>query len=212
MLREKGHNWWNFSAKGLELSLGIRVVDVEVANTQEGGQILQEWSARPIDLLILGPGIPQLGFSKVTLPKSTQRKVVFLGATSDLANSVLVDSLELRKFTQSYCKSFCQDGCSLKGKELAELFSLNNAQAKCQIIVAPLLEENPPLNGGLKLELNWNSIVSRLLNASMELSEKSSLAKISNAEIKVLPDPLASKDFKIRFDLFLKNFSLENLQ
>lgn len=72
-------SYWNFpSPAALRDGLEARVESVEISDATEGEKTLREWNTRPIDLWILGPGLPQALFAKLKLPGAPGRKIIFL--------------------------------------------------------------------------------------------------------------------------------------
>lgn len=103
-------NYWNFpTPAALRDGLEARVESAEISNATRGEETLREWNTRPIDLWILGPGLPQDLFAKLKLPGAPRRKILFVGVPQAPANEG-VRALEVKQSdVTEYFAELCRE-------------------------------------------------------------------------------------------------------
>lgn len=113
--RSQASTWWEPDPVMLQELLGARFDLKIVASKAETQDWLQKWNARPIDILILGPGLPQESWATLKLPINQHRIVLALGS-SPASNwqNVFPNENEVQKFISALCtKAFVPAGCKL---------------------------------------------------------------------------------------------------
>lgn len=102
---------WRFpSAEALSAGLSARVDEVRAAKAADARELFLQWSARPADLWIVGPGAPTEAWLASPPPKQKDRRVILLGAEApkgDLAEArfVTLDTAALERFRKTVCGS-----------------------------------------------------------------------------------------------------------
>lgn len=115
---EAAANWLRFPAQGWTESLGARFELFLASSEKETADRLHEWNARPVDLLILGPGWPQALWKSLKLAQGKAKKIFFLWPEAPLGSqdwSLLLASADVEKFVQEFCGGKAKTlGCSAR--------------------------------------------------------------------------------------------------
>lgn len=108
--RESLVGLWGFPAREpLGALLEARVEWESVSDESHAEEFLRGWNGKPMDLLILGPGIPQKVWTRLHLPKVQGRRVLLVGESAVPADDG--ESVALRWASgekEVALKSFCK--------------------------------------------------------------------------------------------------------
>lgn len=120
----------------IEVGFPTRVERQHVKDLPAAKNILQEWNARPIDLLVLGPGLPQRAYEALSLSRNPARGIIYWNSP---ASQGLVPQVTYLSFDWTALAPFFIELC---GKKLARGRGCNfyppEFQKKWKIPAGPL--------------------------------------------------------------------------
>ena len=218
-LFEKPTHWWAFPSRSLQDSLGVRVVEAKAETEESAKKLLQTWNARPVDLLVLGPGLPQRSFESLKLPSNPKRKVLFLEPkklpSAQNTLSLQVDAAELSRFLKQLCKRTCKKGCQLFGEtSLLKKSEIKPSLNDCSVGLGLSKVSSEYSQMWLNLDLPWEALIREVLqSADTKGSNKETqlLLRISEARILAQLGAAAPALQRPLLDQFIKTYTLENL-
>ena len=116
ILQDAAHplrDYWGFPPnEALASGLGARVESTVASDAPAAAESLRVWSARPVDMLVLGPGLPAQAWAATKLAKIEGRKVVLVGAASadPEVTSLTLDEGGIRRFVTGFCARHAPKG------------------------------------------------------------------------------------------------------
>ncbi len=200
--------YWNFpSPAALRDGLDARVESAEIADAAKGEEILREWNTRPIDLWILGPGLPQALFAKLKLPGAPGRKLLFIGVPQAPA----VEGARAFEVQQSdveeYFTELCRETWMLKCYAPKQYPGTLEPGAKRIALTAD------DADAWAQLEIHWLPAFKELLKAPLKAPQSSApfLLDFFSGLVVVKAGPQMKDDSRVKFEVFRKNRMMKTL-
>lgn len=157
--------------------LGARATRGFVKNEAEAEEVLRTWSARPVDVLLLGPGFPQSAWQKLNLPHVDKRLIFALNPTIKAPVqspwvSLKIDQNKVKEFVEHVCAlHLSHPGCRVESLDGPLPWKLKNVvpQSKNVVFVGALknavLERQSEFTAGtLFVGINWPMVLRHILN------------------------------------------------
>lgn len=197
----------------------VRIERVSVASDAEAERTLRDWNARPIDVLILGPGLPLASWRKLRMPRSAKRLTLALSDEAvEGATSVHPDRMRLRNFLRGVCSQrigLNHFGCESDSKlEVSLLDALPKPPVKTQrLLVRFGSPRNNPLPAALEVRFRWPELLNALIqkNSKQELGAEFLVDPFSGfLDLKLgaqLPKPAAEQLERLRQDWLLSELA-----
>jgi len=197
----------------IEADFAARVEQGRVKNIDEAKEKLQQWNGRPVDLLVLGPGLPEKAFGELKLSKNAKQLLHWgLKEAPKEGTAVYVDWKSVGPFLKMYCaRAFSKSkGCHLGPEELEKDLLVSRGQ---NLVLFGSQSAAVQAIDALRISIRWPDLFRYLLREGeaglvpkvLKLDFKSGFLYFSAA-----PFPQGSEDRK-DFDALLKSWSLENL-
>lgn len=203
-LLEPDSLWGPPPVETLEDELRARVVVAQTNDSQEIEKLLREWSARPADLLLLGPGLPQRLYTQLQLPQTDARQVLLLGSEK----GPRVDVKELASLLKHLCH------LELAGKRGCQQAHFNKLGAEARDLPqGPLLISfrGRPSDAQVWIQLDWVAWLRRLFltNAAKDYQSEALTLSFSEGLLRAEINPQA--EARDLLEKALKTWKLGNL-
>jgi len=133
---EKNSPWGLPPVETLRQELGARIEFAWVENAEKARAFLRESAARPADLILLGPGLPQKVYAELQLAQTDARQVVAFENSGPItgAQSLKIDTARVRAFAEELCQHKFSQGSGCEALALPpELASLRLPKGKLKL-------------------------------------------------------------------------------
>ena len=210
---------WAFpDTKALPDQMTARVESARVSSLPEALETLKVWNARPVDLLILGPGFPQDAWLSETLPRVESRVVLAIVVGDKQpklrdARVVRVSESLVQESLKEFCEGFLKSSCATLPKTKLG----GGDAAKAPLVSLGRARENDDTGRPiyLNLVLQWPEFLRFVLNLKQSRFVADSFAldfASGFLELKKGSAYVSSAAEKQKFDDFLKLWRLRQVE